>query len=353
MLRKLSVIFEDIDQDDDTNILKSLQNYVRGNISKYELDESDTFIDYILERYKRHESEVFFNITSDYFFEKLGYSSDDKHFLEYFNHTHDFEYRDFNSLEYDFEEGYSMLYEFNNENLDKFKTIVKTFYPYENFDLDFYNNNREEINNLLKNTFEEEIDSLLNEYKIYTDDAFYESIKKGLDRDFYSELKEYGIIYSHNGISSKVSELIKNCYYFNYIGNLEGLFDIMVEKLSHNISGDFYDVLYDYYDDTLFDSENYNHSVSNILDDIIEKMDNHNILEFTMFIKRISDKFKPKIWFKLPKDENINFRIEGFNLEDFTISVIISSKKGITKKNFYEEDFFNFLYQPELFDLEY
>ena len=75
--------------------------------------------------------------------------------------------------------------------------------------------------------------------------------------------------------------------------------------------------------------------------------------KFREMVKYISSKFNMNIYHELPKDKNYVFAIQGFNIEDLTINLIVKpQKEWKTKKLKLSLDNFNkFLYQPELFGL--
>ena len=76
------------------------------------------------------------------------------------------------------------------------------------------------------------------------------------------------------------------------------------------------------------------------------------ISKFIEFRNRIINKFDLKKWYTLPKDNEIKFNITGFDREELKVLVTIQNlKKGYNRLSLSEENFYNFLYQPQLFDL--
>ena len=64
-----------------------------------------------------------------------------------------------------------------------------------------------------------------------------------------------------------------------------------------------------------------------------------------------SFKFKSDVWYKLPKEPKVQFRIEGFDKDgNRVILLLMHPTKGTQKISLSEENFNNLLYQPELFD---
>jgi hypothetical protein len=83
-----------------------------------------------------------------------------------------------------------------------------------------------------------------------------------------------------------------------------------------------------------------------------EVEDIENLKEFTEMVDRIKKKFKPHVSYHIPKlkDKGVTFVIKGFDKDDMKILVNLKKDlKQITRK-VSEENFYNLLYQPELFD---
>ena len=75
--------------------------------------------------------------------------------------------------------------------------------------------------------------------------------------------------------------------------------------------------------------------------------------KFTSMVERVSRKFKQGTWFPLPKDKSnsVRFRIDGFDFP--SQKLVVSLQKELKRKEFKmtEENFYNLLYQPELFKI--
>lgn len=360
MRKSLLYIFEDEEPVVEDDIVKLLRQYIRGTISGYKLEESDDFIKEVHEKYKKPESWIEFDVDTTEFMEKLDLDSNDAYFYRMVNSSYsDFEFTDWYSLEDDFKHGYSHTYSyFNEENLETLKKIAKYILPGEPFNLSS-TDYQIKLNKILMTTFGGEVDDLIREFESYTDDAFLESCRAGIKEDFNDNLKEYGITYDdyYNRILIYVSELIKLGYYFDYKGNLEGLYNLIMDELRKKIRGGWMEDYHSFYDDKYFDTEGYNNSISNILERILEYIEdeNPNFQEFLKFVNKITKKFKVDEWIPLPKDERFKFKIEDFNIDDMTVTVSIGQGWGYggKKTKLSEEDFYNLLYHPELFDLEY
>jgi hypothetical protein len=138
------------------------------------------------------------------------------------------------------------------------------------------------------------------------------------------------------------------------------LFNQIVENNGKSIGG-WYDNSYDFRDDDNFDKESFNRTVERNFDEILEKIEESSDLEggglknFIEMISRIKSKFKLNIWYKLPKDKSVNFKISGFDRDKMKINLLLNksdkgpySGKSISLS---EENFYKLLYQKELFDI--
>ena len=90
----------------------------------------------------------------------------------------------------------------------------------------------------------------------------------------------------------------------------------------------------------------------------MEKIENSaegaNIDDFTEMTSRVTKKFNQDEWNVLPKDpkKQTRFKIEGFDFPEMKVRVSLS--KGLQQKTvaLSEDNFYNLLYQPTLFNLD-
>ena len=72
--------------------------------------------------------------------------------------------------------------------------------------------------------------------------------------------------------------------------------------------------------------------------------------EYAKNHRKVSYQFNPGAY-RVPENE-IKFNITGFDREELKVLVTIQNlKKGYNRLSLSEENFYNFLYQPQLFDL--
>jgi hypothetical protein len=133
------------------------------------------------------------------------------------------------------------------------------------------------------------------------------------------------------------------------------LFKQIVENNGGSMGG-WAEDQYEYQDYENFDSESFNREVDRQLDNILEKIEDNGtqINEFISLRNRILSKFKLNKWYELPKNKRDTFKITGFDSDDMKIEVQFirytdSKGGGFNTKKMSEENFYHFLYQPELF----
>lgn len=353
MKKSLLYIFED-EQEPQDNILKLLVKYVKGEISKYQLEESDNFIHWVWEKYQRGTSLIQFNVSESDFLESLDLSEEDIWIYNMLDNTYDsWEFNDFGSLESDFKEGYSFLYDFFDEdNMEILKEIAKAIMPGVQFQLsDEY---LLKLNTNLWTLFEGEIESLIQEYMYYDNYAHRESALNGIKKEFDDVLTEYGFSFTKGEVYGKVSHLVYFAKYFRYDGDLKGLYDKIIEQMSEKIEGGWQESLYDYYNPDLFDRDGYNRSANSSLTRIHDAVfEDNDFDEYFEMVNRITKKSPLDEWRTLPKNKEIRYKVTEFDVNSMRVKVAVQGRLGFIWKWFSEEDFNNFLYHPELFDLEY
>jgi len=106
-----------------------------------------------------------------------------------------------------------------------------------------------------------------------------------------------------------------------------------------------------------------NRSAGGELENILSKIEDTkesegvNMKEFLDMVKRIREKFTVNTRYKLPKKNNVEFVVTGFDINTGKINVKIFLLQGqrankVKVISLSEENFYNLLYQPTLFDLE-
>jgi hypothetical protein len=361
----LSYIFED-ENEDETNenidIVNLLIQFVKKQISTYKLEESDPFIKDIQEKFQRGQSIIVFDVSSDDFLEKLDISDDDIWFYKMIASSYNnFNFEDRSTVWDDFLEGYyvGVYRNLDEDNFNLVKKIAKYMIPGTEFSYETEYLNK--LNQKLNVVFNSEIESLVDDFYYEQERAYTQSAVNGVQEEFDEVLEQNGLSYDfyQEEVSSTVSELVMIARLLNYSGNLEGLYNKMIEELSKKSIGGWFEDYYSYYDEKYFDKNSYNRTAYRILNNIEEKIEedfynDENTSRFLRFADKITEKFRLNKTYLLPKNKEIRFTIIGFDIEDLTVEVNITKKDGFSVKNkFKEEYFYDFLYHPELFDLEY
>jgi hypothetical protein len=129
-------------------------------------------------------------------------------------------------------------------------------------------------------------------------------------------------------------------------------------ETSKSTIGGWMEDQYSFEDYEFFDNTSFNNEVTRQFDNIIEKIEDNSdraglsIKDFIDMVERIQNKFSSsKRWTELPKNKKITYKIEGFDLDTMKIIVLVNHpEKGIKKIMLSEQNFYNLLYQPELFE---
>ena len=132
------------------------------------------------------------------------------------------------------------------------------------------------------------------------------------------------------------------------------LFNQIIEQTKKYDIGGWFENTYEFRDEQYFDSESFNTTAERQFDKILEELEDEEnpIAEYLEFRNKILNKFELGSWYDIPKDISIRFRIETIDREDKKIRVRLK-KRGVGEKvlSLNEEEFYNLLYQPQLFDL--
>jgi hypothetical protein len=340
------------------DFIKNLKEYSRGKIDVYELRESDSSISRVKQYIPPGQSEIVIEYGDDNeFLSQLDLDDDDIWFLNVMTSSYsDYEFMDIYTVQEDFKNGYIFSYELDEENRETFKKIAEIVYPDKEYDIED-EDYRIELNNRLIDTFPNEIDWILSDYHSEKNSEMYSVAKEEVIDEFNSVLENSGLeIYSsYDSIVTTVANLLSwSARLGIYKTDAKSLVNQILEVTNTGRIGGWMESQYEYQNPEYFDSASFNRTVSRKFDEILEKInEDEDISEFLELRNRIIKKFKLQTWYGLPKDETIRFSIQGFDKDENKIIVITNKKNGnqIKKLSLSEENFYNLLYQPELFDL--
>lgn len=340
--------------------IKNLREFTRGKIDRYDLQNSDESIS-VRPSNPLGMSEIIIDFEKDKdFFSLLDLSDDDIWFEGMVNSPYnDYDFMDYRQMVDDFMEGYHFNY-FNEENIERLRTISDMILPEKEFDLtsdDF----TLPFANLLYELYESEFSDIIEDFTYKKNNEMQRVARDYIDKDIESFLEDTGFeMYSkYDQISTTAANLLM---WAARLGIKKANATTLVSEIinannSRHRLGGWADDQYSFQDDKYFDSEGFNNYAEDKLDEIIESLEEEmeqgglTIGKFLTFKNNITSKFKPDRWYKLPKDPNINFKIDGFDREDMRVIVLITHPtKGTKKLKLTEENFYNLLYHLELFD---
>lgn len=358
VVKSLLSLLEEESEETKNDITENLYEYVNGTMLYNDLLDADPFIyDITSWTSDKFSRKIIFKVSMDDFYEEeLGLSENDKYFLDVMmgNGYFDYQFEDYYTLTQDFLDGNSRpVYYFDDENKQLLEKISSYLLPQKKFNFDSENFNKE-LNNILYGLYENEIESILQEFYYGQENAYYESIKDTIQKKFIGPIKDkMGFIFEQGKVGSPIYNLIMQARLLDYEGDLKGLYDEIVEKYSKVIDVGWGDDYYNYYDDQFFDSESYNKYVNDKLNEIIDDIENgeQDIRGFVNFVKNVTKIADIDNWTRLPKNPSYQYRVVEFDKDNMKVLTQIATPKGVVTRKLSEEGFYNLLYHPELFDL--
>lgn len=342
---------------------QALRSYIRGKIDSYDLMDEEPLINKVSRNDDvRGLSE--FTIEFDSFSDLgkiLGLSDDDIWFYNAItNPYYDYEFYDTEQAEENFTEGYGIWYYLDDDNVKILENISKYFLG-EKFDIDDESSKKNLASKLI-DYFPNEMNRIFSEFNYHKNDELIESAKESITPTLKEFIEKHGFKFYY-GDQLRITA-----------GNLYSLFiqndaihlslKQLLEKIFENSDGEiggWDEDRYLYENDDYFDKDRFNREVNWNLEKIVDKIegdDDYGIDSFQSFkemIDRITKKYKIGSWYQIPKDQNLLFRINGFDRESNQIDISLKKAGGPFKlANFkMSEDGFNkLLYQRELFKLE-
>jgi hypothetical protein len=256
-----------------------------------------------------------------------------------------------NSTTYgDFEEGYFPYSILDSDN----KTLVKEIGKYLIPGLDIEDNESEFLKKFyekLKETNETQIDNIADEYNSLLNNSISKDIYETSDKEINGYFKELGfkVIRPFEKYSITIPELVKIMLEEDLV-SVENLIDVLkylIKKNPPSLSD--YESSYEFGQDPFSDEDitSFNRDVewnlSKVLDEIGENEDKFPDFDFLQKVKKL---YKFNNWYKLPKNEQVEFKILQYDPFEQLIQINVKGK-GETWMD--HDEFFNFLYHPELF----
>lgn len=338
----------------------ALRNYALGKISKSDLINSDPLFSYMQEEDRFDPSESIIRIAfkdSEQFHKMLGMDGDDVWLLSELNNPYSStEFYDLYSITDQFYEGYGPFDNLDDENTELLTEISRLILPMK---VDFGNERfKSRLADKLHENFKNETKDLIYDYWSERNSALRSSLQDVIPqemKEYYDDMN-FEEIYN-DGFDIKVKDLLK--YYIGTNLMHQPFREILSSHFKEKEApGGWMENYYEYEKDSDFDDKSYNRSIKQTLEKILEKIENSaegaNIDDFTEMTSRVTKKFNQDEWNVLPKDpkKQTRFKIEGFDFPEMKVRVSLS--KGLQQKtvSLSEDNFYNLLYQPTLFNLD-
>jgi hypothetical protein len=340
---------------DQDNLFIKLRQYVKGKISSGELASSDDLI-YSIREHKdmRGQSQIFLDIPVDDFMEKILTDDNDIWFFRSIKSgSHNF--IDYHLATDDFDEGFGPWNYFSEDNdslADKIgKLLIGPNFEISNEDM------RKELAKKLYDNFQKQYDNIVYSYTNEKDSEMSQSAEDVINKDLEELEKEIGFKVSTRSVSTTVANLFSNLVKYNlYTSTIMGLLETISNDYEVRIGG-WEEDMWNYQNDKYFDKASYNREVDWNLDQVYDKLTEdfgeESLKAHRDLVDRITRKFRMDTLYQVPKSSKYFFSIRNFDIADNKIMVFIKNKTGQNKTiGMTEENFYHFLYQPELFELE-
>ena len=336
----------------------ALRDYVKGKISRYELEDSDSNIYHVREdRSNCGMSVVKLGFNDDKFWKTVGLGEDDVWFLKIINSPYsDYEFIDLYSVTDDFKNGYIIFYELNEDNIEKLKRISRYIFP-KKFDLE-NEEFRTEFAEKLLTSFKSQTQDILDDYHTEKNREMTQVAQERIEKELNDYFNDFGFTYvADDEFTTTVANLVM---WYIRENSLQLSIDELLPKIfstNSNSIGGWQENSYEYQDSKKFDGASFNNHVERKLDDIIEKIEegydgDFNIQDYVDMVDRISKKFELDKMYDLPKKKDVRFKIENFEMNPNKIVVKLSRALQQRELKLTEENFYHLLYQPTLFNLE-
>jgi hypothetical protein len=341
-------------------LFRVLVNYAKGNALRSDVLSAEEMIRNIIPDKPLGKSKLIIDFEKDVdFFSLIGVDEDDANFASWVTSSHDsWDFTDSYQIMEDFKEGYNVYRDIDKENMEKLNLISTLIMGGKKFDLDD-DKFKQELSKKLIDLFPREMDYIISDWDTEYNYMMNQSANKKVREEVEEYLNRFGfsIKSEFQSISTTIGNLVM--WYVRLNKEKLDLYSLMknIFETNKNTIGGWYEDQYSFEDEDFFDKTSFNNVVTRQFDNIIEKIEDNSdraglsIKDFIDMVERIQNKFSKKYWTELPKNKKITYKIEGFDLDTMKIIVLVNHpEKGIKKIMLSEENFYNLLYQPELFE---
>jgi hypothetical protein len=346
----------------DKNLVVGLRNFSKGRISKDELYRLDDSIYDIDVNEPLGQSIITIQFEDDKeLFKELDIDEQDIWFMGALKSYDGYDFMDSYQVEQDFKDGYGIYYDLNTENVETLKGIATTILPNKEFNIED-EEYKTELSEMLLNLFYDEMDYIFGDFAAEKDSEMNAVAKEAIKDEFERPLEENGINlnYDMDEVEITLADLYLGALQLNmFNSDAKEIIVAMMQKALGNNVGGWYENSYEFVDESKFDSKSFNNYVSHQFEKISEKLDERSdefftVQDFVKFRDRVTSKYKLKTWYTNPKDDNIIFLIDSFDLGSMSVRLNVKTKdNGLFKQlRLDEEQFNNFLHQYSLDDYE-
>ena len=353
---------QESEEEPDKNLVVGLRNFSKGRISKDELYRLDDSIYDIDVNEPLGQSIITIQFEDDKeLFKELDIDEQDIWFMGALKSYNGYEFMDSYQVEQDFKDGYGIYYDLNDENVETLKGIATTILPNKEFNIED-EEYKTELSRMLLDLFYDEMDYIFGDFAAEKDSEMNAVAKEAVKDEFEKPLEENGINlnYDMDEVEITLADLYLGALQLNMFNSdaKEIIVAMMQKALGSNVGG-WYENSYEFQDESKFDSKSFNNYVAHQFEKILEKLDErsdekYTVQDFVEFRDRVTSKYKLKTWYTNPKDDNIIFLIDSFDVSSMSVRLNVKTKdNGLFKQlRLDEEQFNNFLYQYSLDDYE-
>ena len=353
---------QESEEEPDKNLVVGLRNFSKGRISKDELYRLDDSIYDIDVNEPLGQSIITIQFEDDKeLFNELDIDEQDIWFMGALKSYNGYEFMDSYQVEQDFKDGYGIYYDLNDENVETLKGIATTILPNKEFNIED-EEYKTELSRMLLDLFYDEMDYIFGDFAAEKDSEMNAVAKEAVKDEFERPLEENGINlnYDMDEVEITLADLYLGALQLNMFNSdaKEIIVAMMQKALGSNVGG-WYENSYEFQDESKFDSKSFNNYVAHQFEKILEKLDErsdekYTVQDFVEFRDRVTSKYKLKTWYTNPKDDNIIFLIDSFDVSSMSVRLNVKTKdNGLFKQlRLDEEQFNNFLYQYSLDDYE-
>jgi len=353
---------QESEEEPDKNLVVGLRNFSKGRITKDELYRLDDSIYDIDVNEPLGQSIITIQFEDDKeLFNELDIDEQDIWFMGALKSYNGYEFMDSYQVEQDFKDGYGIYYDLNDENVETLKGIATTILPNKEFNIED-EEYKTELSRMLLDLFYDEMDYIFGDFAAEKDSEMNAVAKEAVKDEFEKPLEENGINlnYDMDEVEITLADLYLGALQLNMFNSdaKEIIVAMMQKALGSNVGG-WYENSYEFQDESKFDSKSFNNYVAHQFEKILEKLDErsdekYTVQDFVEFRDRVTSKYKLKTWYTNPKDDNIIFLIDSFDVGSMSVRLNVKTKdNGLFKQlRLDEEQFNNFLYQYSLDDYE-